>query len=169
MISTISSDDHIFLWQNVQLLYEKNEVRASSKGLNQKYEDNAVFEKVDKLEASYILKDSEGLQKFAEFESQIKKNIANWFEDQETTGKMKFPEGMYSIKSTLGELLENKKTKAVLAKIFGEEMLMHPMLEMGNKFTMEELSVYASSIITPKVLYGLNQELILIRKQDHNK
>ncbi|MHA2281383.1 MAG: glycoside hydrolase family 2 protein [Promethearchaeota archaeon] len=168
-ISTISSDDHIFLWQNVQLLDEKNEVRAISKGSNKTYEDNAVFEKVDKPEESYALRDAEGLQKYTEFEAQLKKNIANWFEDQATTGSMKFPEGMYSIKSTLGELLENEETKVVLAKIFGEQILTHPMLDMGINFTIEELSVFASSIITPKVLYGLNQELILIRKQENIK
>jgi len=53
----ISSEDHIFLWENVHIIDGKNEVKVISQGLDENYEDNATFYKLDKPEESYILKD----------------------------------------------------------------------------------------------------------------
>lgn len=161
-ISSISSLDHIFLWQNISINKGKNEVKVISQESNESYEDIAVFYNVDEPEKSYVLRGTEGLQ--TELESKVKKNILNWFEDKEITGEMKFPEGMHSIKSSLSELLENEKTKGVLTNIFSKQLLEHPMLEMGSNFTIEQLSEFAASIITPEVLYALNQELIKFKK-----
>ena len=67
--------------------------------------------------------------------------------------------------ATLGDLLENKETKAVLQKYLGDKLSEdNPMLGMAKGMTIEMLATMAEEIFTDKVLYVLNKELTKIKK-----
>ena len=79
------------------------------------YEDVARFNKVAEPNASYVAPEGEtgGL-------------VANWFEmpdlgDVEIE-EIEITDDVYSTRSTLGELLENKETKEVIKKYLGRAL-----------------------------------------------
>lgn len=63
----------------------------------------------------------------------------------------------YSIKSTVGDLLDNPATKAVLEK-YVPEVVSNPQIEQGRPFPLEGIAPYAPSL-TPEMLAKIDTDL----------
>lgn len=63
----------------------------------------------------------------------------------------------YSTKSTVGDLLDNPDTKAVLNK-YVPEMVASPQIDQGRAFPLEGLVEYVPAL-TPDVLAKINTDL----------
>ena len=63
----------------------------------------------------------------------------------------------YSVKSTVGDLLDNPATKAVLEK-YVPEVVSNPQIEQGRPFPLEGIAPYAPSL-TPEMLAKIDTDL----------
>ena len=63
----------------------------------------------------------------------------------------------YSIKSTVGDLLDNPATKAVLEKNV-PEMVASPQIDQGRPFPLEGIAAYVPTL-TPEMLAKIDTEL----------
>ena len=69
------------------------------------------------------------------------------------------PAPKYSIQtSTLGQLLENPTTKALLEKHF-PEVAHHPQLNEGLGLTLPDVVQYLPDVVTPPKLAAMDEEL----------
>lgn len=59
---------------------------------------------------------------------------------------------------TLGALLDNPKSRAVLQRRFGA-LLSHPMLSMARNMTLQQIISMAGNQISPQVISQTLQEL----------
>jgi beta-galactosidase len=152
-----TSDDRIFIFENVQLQSGLNEVKAVAAQDGVTYEDNASFIKVAEPNESYIAPEAEtgGL-------------VANWFQmpelDDVEIEELEITDDVYSTKSTLGELLKNSETKKVVEKYFVGFSEDHPMFAMAEGMPIDVLASMAEEMFTDKVMYTLNKELTKIKK-----
>ena len=72
------------------------------------------------------------------------------------------PAPKYSIQtSTLGQLVENPQTKALLVKYF-PEVANHPQLNEGLGLTLPDVVQYLPDVITPEKLAAMDAELKVI-------
>ncbi len=79
--------------------------------------------------------------------------------------EIEITDDVYSTHSTLGALLKNKETDAVLKKYLGDKLSEDsPMFGMMEGMTLEMLATMAEEIFTDKVMYTLNKELTKIKK-----
>jgi beta-galactosidase len=150
--------DRIFIFDNVALQDGINEVKAVCNQDGVVLQDVARFNKVAEPNPSYVAPESEtgGV-------------VANWF-DMPDLGDVEIEEieitdDVYSTHSTLGALLKNKETDAVLKKYLGDKLSEDsPMFGMMEGMTLEMLATMAEEIFTDKVMYTLNKELTKIKK-----
>lgn len=63
----------------------------------------------------------------------------------------------YSIQSTVGDLLDNPATKAVLNK-YVPEMVSSPQIDQGRPFPLEGIASYVPTL-TPEMLAKIDTEL----------
>lgn len=63
----------------------------------------------------------------------------------------------YSVKSTVGDLLDNPATKAVLEK-YVPEMVSNPQIEQGRPFPLEGIAAYVPTL-TPEMLAKIDTDL----------
>ncbi len=63
----------------------------------------------------------------------------------------------YSVKSTVGDLLDNPATKAVLEK-YVPEVVSNPQIEQGRPFPLEGIAPYAPTL-TPEMLAKIDADL----------
>ena len=63
----------------------------------------------------------------------------------------------YSVKSTIGDLLDNPATKAVLQK-YVPEMVASDQIEQGRPFPLEGITAYVPTL-TPEVLAKIDADL----------
>jgi para-nitrobenzyl esterase len=69
------------------------------------------------------------------------------------------PAARYSVQtSTLGQLLENPQTKALLEKHF-PEVAHHPQLNEGLGLTLPDVVQYLPDVVTPPKLAAMDAEL----------
>ncbi|MDP4155277.1 MAG: glycoside hydrolase family 2 TIM barrel-domain containing protein [Bacillota bacterium] len=154
---TKTSDDHIFIFENVHLQSGLNEVKAVATKDGDIYEDSASFNKVAEPNESYIAPEAEtgGL-------------VANWFQmpelDDIDIEKIEITDDVYSTRSTLGELLKNSETRKVIEKYFVGFSEDHPMFAMAEGMPIDVLASMAEEMFTEKMMYTLNKELTKIKK-----
>jgi beta-galactosidase len=152
-----TSDDHVFIFENVQLQTGLNEIKAVSNQGAVTYKDRAHFMKVDEVNSSYTAPEAEtgGL-------------VSNWFQMPDL-GDVKIEDivitdDVYSTRDTLGGLLENKETRKVIEKYligFSED---HPMFGMAQGMPIDVLASMAEEMFTDQMMYTLNKELTKIKK-----
>jgi beta-galactosidase len=156
-VGTKTSDDHIFIFENVQLQAGNNEIKAVSSQDGVTLTDTARFNKVEQPNASYVAPEAEtgGL-------------VANWFQmpemDDVEIKEIEITDDVYSTRSTLGELLKNTETRKVIEKYlvgFSED---HPMFAMAEGMSIDVLASMAEDMFTDKVMYTLNRELTKVKK-----
>ena len=155
--TTLTSEDKIFVFENISLKEGINEVKILANDGNNSLQDVAMFNKVDNPNESYFTPEEEG------------GFVANWF-DMPELGDVEIEElvitdDVYSTRCTVGELFKNEETKAIVTTYLGnvEE---HPMFDMMQGFTIDAMSQIASDQFSEKMLYTLNKELSQIRKSE---
>lgn len=156
-IETKTSDDRVFVFENVPLIDGLNEIKAISNQDGLMIEDRASFNKVDESNPSYVAPEAEtgGL-------------VSNWFQMPEMgeveIEELEISDDVYSTRSTLGELLEKKETREVIKKYLGNFSEEHPMFGMAQGMPIDVLASMAEDLFTDKVMYMLNKELTKINK-----
>lgn len=155
--TTRTSEDKVFVFENISLKEGINEVKVFAKDGNTSLQDVAMFNKVDNPNESYFTPEEEG------------GFVANWF-DMPELGDVEMEElvitdDVYSTRCTVGELFKNEETKAIVTTYLGnvEE---HPMFDMMQGFTIDAMSQIASDQFSEKMLYTLNKKLSQIKKSE---
>lgn len=155
--TTLTSEDKIFVFENISLKEGINEVKVFAKDGNTSLQDVAMFNNVDNPNESYFTPEEEG------------GFVANWF-DMPELGDVEMEElvitdDVYSTRCTVGELFKNEETKAIVTTYLGnvEE---HPMFDMMQGFTIDAMSQIASDQFSEKMLYTLNKKLSQIKKSE---
>ena len=155
--TTLTSEDKIFVFENISLKEGINEVKVFAKDGNTSLQDVATFNNVDNPNESYFIPEEEG------------GFVANWF-DMPELGDVEMEElvitdDVYSTRCTVGELFKNEETKAIVTTYLGnvEE---HPMFDMMQGFTIDAMSQIASDQFSEKMLYTLNKKLSQIKKSE---
>lgn len=146
----------IFSQVPVQQGINKVVVCATVTGDEKTYTDQATFIGVQQENPSYTGPEEQGSL------------VSNWFtlpEDMEAmeTGELIFPEGMFSIKDAIGELIENDATKKIIHQFLGQ-VETQPMFGMLAGMSIELLAQMDGEMFNEKILYRLNTELIQIEK-----
>jgi beta-galactosidase len=149
------SDDRIFTW-DLTLDADVTSLRATALGPDGPITDSAEFELVAEADPSYVCPQP---AIWGGRESPIGK-VKNWYDDEGITADP----GVYSTWTTLGELLENPDTRAVLESVVGAEMLDHPQLEMARNFTLDQMAGFAPDQIDAETLRALHDRLSVIPK-----
>lgn len=65
-------------------------------------------------------------------------------------------------KTTIGELIKNEQTKAVLVKLI-PDLVANPQLEQGYEMTFPDVASYVPDVLTPEKLKEINVELAKIK------
>ena len=104
--TTLTSEDKIFVFENISLKEGINEVKVFAKDGNTSLQDVAMFNNVDNPNESYFIPEEEG------------GFVANWF-DMPELGDVEMEElvitdDVYSTRCTVGELFKNEETKEIV-------------------------------------------------------
>lgn len=148
-IETLKSDNCVFLFENVLLSEGENNIKVVSGT----HEDISIINKVDTPNENYVCQEQEG------------SFVDNWFDDVELDEDVKpleFPEGFYSIKDTIEEILENPAGYKVL-NTYMKGMMEHAMFDMVKSFNLELITSMQDGI-PEALIYTINKELIQIKK-----
>ena len=155
--STKTSDDRIFIFENVGLQDGINEIKVISNQDGVSLQDVAKFNKVNEPNVSYKAPEEEG------------GSVSNWFEMPEgvedvVVEQLTITDDVYSTRCSLDQLLENEEAKAVIQKyLVGIEE--HPMIGMARTMSINNLAELAPDQFNEKMLYTLNKELTKIKKK----
>jgi beta-galactosidase len=157
---TKTTTDKVFIFDGISLQEGLNEIKAVSNQDGVVLEDVARFNRVAEPNPSYEVPEGEGKGL----------SVANWFDMPDDYSDVEIEEieitdDVYSTRSTLGELLGNKETDAILKKYIGSTITEdHSMFGMLEGMSLENLATMAEDVLTDKVLYLLNKELTKIKK-----
>ncbi|MFC4301818.1 glycoside hydrolase family 2 protein [Cohnella boryungensis] len=157
-IQSKSSKEKIFVFDNVVLAEDMNEIRAVACESNVNYQDIARFNRVEAPNASYEAPPvaDEG------------KEVKNWFELPDTSAEelaeLQITDDAYSTRCTFKELFENKDAETVLNKYFGENFRDRPQYPMMQGFTIDMLAGMSPENFPEKLIFAINKELTKINK-----
>ncbi|WP_019720198.1 glycoside hydrolase family 2 protein [Heyndrickxia coagulans] len=156
-----TDDEKVFVFENVPLQEGITEIKVISNEDGIILEDKAVFNKVANPNTSYEAPEEDKGEA-----------VQNWFEMPDFSDveieEIEIPDGVFSTRSTFGEIVANEEAKAVLRKYFGN-IDENPMFSMTLGMTVEQVAVMAKDIYTDQVMYLLNKELTKIKKPDTKK
>ncbi|MGN1161934.1 MAG: DUF4982 domain-containing protein, partial [Candidatus Fimenecus sp.] len=153
-IATVKGDK-IFRFEGVTLKQGKNTIKAVSGNLTDETELNLT----DTPDESYVLKASEG-----------DNSGKNWFDTLDVSGELEFPEGYFSIKDKIGEIMKNPEGEAFINSMIEKitaEMNMNVskgMMNMAKGFTVEKVFDMGGARIPPEAKVWVNQQLNKIKK-----
>ncbi|MEH7117494.1 glycoside hydrolase family 2 TIM barrel-domain containing protein [Neobacillus vireti] len=155
-IGTKTSDNHVFVFDNVVLDEGITEIKVISNLNGSILEDTARFTKVVEPNPSYEApeEDKGGV-------------VGNWFqmpeiEDVEVE-EIEITDDVYSTRDTFKALMENEETKAILEKYLGN-FTEHPMYGMAAGMQVDFIASMAPEQFTEKMMYTLNKELTKVQK-----
>lgn len=151
-----SSEDRVFIFEDVMLQSGINVVKAVSSYDGVMLEDVAKFNKVSEPNPNY---DAPVEDKGEAAE--------NWFEMPDLSDveveEIEITDDVYSTRCTFREIFDNEEAKAVFKKYFGN-MDENPMFAMTLGMTVDNIAPMAREIYTDKMMYILNKELTKIKK-----
>ncbi|PFO07838.1 beta-galactosidase [Bacillus sp. AFS076308] len=155
-IGTKTSDNRVFIFENVELEEGITEIKVTSNQDGVILEDTARFMKVAEPNPSYEApeEDKGGV-------------VGNWFqmpdiEDVEVE-EIEITDDVYSTRDTFKALMENEDTKAILEKYLGN-FTEHPMYGMAAGMQIDFIASMAPEQFTDKMMYTLNKELTKVQK-----
>jgi beta-galactosidase len=155
-IGTKTSDNHVFVFEDVELEEGITEIKVTSNQDGVILEDTAQFTKVAEPNPSYEApeEDKGGV-------------VGNWFqmpeiEDVEVE-ELEITDDVYSTRDTFKGLMENEETKAILEKYLGN-FTEHPMYGMAAGMQVDFIASMAPEQFTDKMMYTLNKELTKVQK-----
>jgi len=127
------------------------------------HSDRAQFIKVESPNMDYVLPESEA-KKGISFDTGT--NVTNWFEMNLNSEIREFtyPEGFYSIKNKISDIILNSDGEAVLRKYFGE-LFDHPMFEVVSQMPLKVLFSMQSDAFPEMIQLNVNDELTRIKIQ----
>ncbi len=142
----------VFVFENVPLHLGPNRIAAVSGELR----DEMVLRRHLKPNRDYVLANSAA--------------VANWFDE-----KMEFPEGYFSIRDKIGDIMDNPEGKALLEEMLGRAMtaggvadsmpkMDEGMMKMARSFTIERIARMIGDKLPAEALVSINQELNKIKK-----
>lgn len=151
------SADKVFVFE-VALEDGINIIRAEAGDLK----DTMTLEKVAKEPDIYVLPEV----------NERAEGVANWFStigDMDLKAPMEFPEGMFSIKDSMGEIANNPEAFEIVSKAFKLAMNMElkpgeGMWDMMKSMTMESIGEMAGSMMPDGFIESVNAKLIKIKK-----
>ena len=126
--------------------------------------DTMTLEKVEKEPSIYVLPEV----------NERAEGVANWFQtvgDMDLKAPMEFPEGMYSIKDTMGDLAKNDEAIEIASKAYKLAMNMtikpgEGMWDMMKDMKLESMLEMAGSMVPEGFAESLNAKLNKIKKAD---
>lgn len=143
---TQSSENGIFIFQNVNLKNGANIVKAVSENCV----DMTVFKKTEQQDPSYIFIDpNPGL------------NVRNWFLDEAEEAKM-FPDDRFSIRDSCAAISESEQAMSVVREFSPE--LAKQMTERQSLMPLERILNYMKKEISEEQCKELNRRLTRIEK-----
>lgn len=148
-IKTLTSDNKIFLFEEVALNPGENTIKVVSGD----YSDESIIHRVAEANPSYVCPPQEG------------HDVANWFDGEDDgteVGEFEYPEGYMSIKDTIGDIIANPEGEAVLRKYLNE-MFDHPMFDMVKAMTLEMISSMQGGM-SQVMIYKINCDLNNVKK-----
>ena len=151
-----TGEGRIFIFEDIPLREGWNEIRALGACDDVQYADAAHFNRVNEPNPAYVApKNADGI-------------AANWFTppafaDVEVDDLV-IPEGVYSSECTVEQLYENPAARAVVIKYVGADFEEKPMFKMLKGMTVDILAEIKPDVLTEKLVYLLNKELIQIKK-----
>nr|WP_263327626.1 glycoside hydrolase family 2 TIM barrel-domain containing protein [Neobacillus sp. Marseille-Q6967] len=155
-IATKTSDNRVFIFENVALKEGINEINVISNQDGIILEDTGRFNKVAEPNLSYEApeEDKGGV-------------VGNWFkmpdmEDVEVE-EIEITDDVYSTRDTFKVLMENEETKAILEKYLGN-FSEHPMFGMAAGMQVDFIASMAPEQFTEKMMFLLNKDLTKIKK-----
>lgn len=124
--------------------------------------DCITLEKVEKEPEIYVL---------PEVNERVE-GVANWFKtvgDLDLSAPMEFPDGMYSIKDTIGDIAKNPEALKIVQDAVKIAMNMkvvpgEGMWDMIKGMSMENIKVMVGSLVPDGFVESLNAKLIQIKK-----
>ena len=160
-IETQSAANRIVVLKDVALTDGLNHLKVEAYSGDSVFVDQAWIEKVAEENLSYKAP--------VEDDNEM---VANWFDmpelDDEVVGEVEIPEGVYSSRETLEDLIENEKTKDIVISILGD-LTKIPMYGMMKGFKLDVLASMADeegddSLFSESRINRLNRELVKIKK-----
>ena len=160
-IETQSAANRIVVLKDVALTDGLNHLKVEAYSGDSVFVDQAWIEKVAEENLSYKAP--------VEDDNEM---VANWFDmpelDDEVVGEVEIPEGVYSSRETLENLIENEKTKDIVISILGD-LTKIPMYGMMKGFKLDVLASMAdeegdNSLFSESRINRLNRELVKIKK-----
>ncbi|MBI9015226.1 MAG: DUF4982 domain-containing protein [Clostridiales bacterium] len=148
-IGTMTSDNHVFKFENVKITDGNNDLKVVSG----EHVDTSIVNKVDEANESYICTD------------QSDHAVDNWFDDaglDTDIKELEYPDGFYSIKDSIGDIISNEDGDAILRKYMAA-MFEHAMFDMVKGMTLEMIAQMQSGI-SEVLVYNINKELNEVRK-----
>lgn len=154
-IETLPCDKKV-TFKGVKLKEGKNEIKV----IADKYKDEMVIYRVDAPDESYVLKKED------------KGNSgSNWFDKIETTSTdLVFPDGYFSIKDKMGDIMKNPKGNELVTKMIESITskmnlnISKGMMAMVKGMTLEKIFDMSGDKIPNKVKLWVNSELTKIKK-----
>ena len=135
------------------------------KAVSGEVSDEASIKYVRKPYQGYILKTEE--------------KVDNWF-DKNNEFDFKFPEGYFSIKDKLGDIMATEEGEALISSLMdrvvktmmsgpdseskGEVKISKGMMKLAGSMTIERIAGMAGDKVTPDVLFEVNEMLNKIKK-----
>lgn len=148
--------DKIVVFEDVPLVNGTNAVEVT--GGEQR--DYVTFDRVENPNESYVLKIAE---------SGV--NVANWFEGVEATGEMEFPDGYFSIKDKIGDIMKTPEGEDFINDMIDKisatmnMSVSKGMLSMAKSFTVERVFDMAGDRVPKDVMPLINKKLNQIAKK----
>ena len=146
-------EENVALFHNVKIKKGENIIIARNGNVS----DTAFFTGVAKAESSYVCSAAT---------TNPLGEVTNWF-SEEDDGKevppLEFPEGFFSIKDKIANIIKNEKGEAVLRKHMAD-MFEHSMFAMIKSFTIEKMASMKPDLLSASFLYKLNSELNEVAK-----
>lgn len=126
----------------------------------------------DEAKFKYVSKPAKGYAFVAE-----KKEVANWFEKDGVKYEFKYPEGKFSVKDKLSQIMANPEGEKLILSLVdraveemraqGKEMpitINKTMYKLAGGMSIERIAGMANGMITQELLYYVNEELNKISK-----
>lgn len=154
-IGTQDAVDHICIFADVALQNGTNTVTAHADGAP---EDTITLNGVDTPNESYKLPQDDASSA-----------AGNWFDELGEAVELQFPEGFFSIKDKLGDLMAHEEAGKVLEGIMsqmgdGKMKNMKGMLNMVKAMTLENILKLGGKMMPPNAAVHINELLTKIKK-----
>lgn len=158
-VETLSGAGKIIVFKDVVLGEGRTHIEAIAHNGNHTFKDQVWFEKVAAANPSY----SAPVEDKGEM-------VANWFklpeqDDNEPLEEVEIPDGVYSSRDTIQDLMANEETREVVINILGD-LSKAPMYGMMEGFKLDVLASMDSDslLFNKRVINKLNRELVKIKK-----